>query len=228
MSEQLRERVMDILTEMERAVLNGTWLSKSRGEWAEDIVALLATPEHFQPCVVCGKPVDTREIEDGGAPHGASLADGRLWACSREHWERAARMLDATPERGGPVCVKCGRPKWQGGLCPMSSATAAEHVYGTQVEPAPDAGDADATPHHVSGSVTRIIEGHGATLADAIKDWQSKAGGGYPLWAWEGDDDDDGREIIAGCEDCGLPIFEGENFGRDGQGIYWHIGCGDD
>lgn len=34
-------------------------------------------------CTICGSAVDTREIEDGGAPDGCELASGK-WACSRE------------------------------------------------------------------------------------------------------------------------------------------------
>lgn len=45
------------------------------------------------PCCVCGKPVDTRDTEDGGDEHGSELSDGR-WACSHECWDKAAGPLD--------------------------------------------------------------------------------------------------------------------------------------
>lgn len=43
--------------------------------------------EHSADCCVCGAPVDTREVEDGGNPEGAELSDGR-WVCSPECWDK--------------------------------------------------------------------------------------------------------------------------------------------
>lgn len=39
-------------------------------------------------CTICGSAVDTREIEDGGAPDGCELASGK-WVCSRECYLQA-------------------------------------------------------------------------------------------------------------------------------------------
>ncbi len=36
-------------------------------------------------CVQCNKPVDTREVEDGGSEDGCELYGGG-WVCSRECW----------------------------------------------------------------------------------------------------------------------------------------------
>jgi len=45
--------------------------------------------------------------------------------------------LAGSGEREAKICVNCGRPEWQGGICPMSSGTAASHVYGYRLASAP-------------------------------------------------------------------------------------------
>lgn len=74
---------------------------------------------------------------------------------------------------------------------------------------------------HVAGQVTRDITGHGDTPLDAIKDFHHK-GGTVPDWAWEGPDTDNGRGVVDLCENCGLPIYEGEHHLTDSDGISWH------
>jgi hypothetical protein len=32
----------------------------------------------------------------------------------------------------------------------------------------------------------------------------------------------DGDEIVGGCEGCEQPIFDGEKYHADFQGVYWH------
>lgn len=44
-------------------------------------------------CVICGNPVDTVEIEDGGSPDGCQLNDGR-WVCTRECYDAPSTAYD--------------------------------------------------------------------------------------------------------------------------------------
>ena len=72
--------------------------------------------------------IDMWEAVKNGAP------DPRA-ALARQGGEREARQR---------ICVKCGRPEWQGGICPMSSSTAAAHVYGyTLAASPPEASEED-------------------------------------------------------------------------------------
>lgn len=74
---------------------------------------------------------------------------------------------------------------------------------------------------HVAGQVTTDVTGHGETALDAIKDFH-RNGGFVPDWAWEGPDEDSGRRVVELCENCCLPIYEGEHHITDSDGISWH------
>lgn len=43
-------------------------------------------------CCMCGRIVDTREVEDGGDKFGAQSAGG-LWTCSFECWDESLNEL---------------------------------------------------------------------------------------------------------------------------------------
>jgi hypothetical protein len=68
------------------------------------------------------------------------------------------------------------------------------------------------------------VEAEGETLAEAVKAWRAKAGGGYPDEWYDSEKDVDGS-IIAGCEGCERPILEGERYGWGDDGCYTCPDC---
>ena len=66
------------------------------------------------------------------------------------------------------------------------------------------------------------MEATGATLDEAIKAWQEKAGGGMPD-SWE-DGVGDG-EIIGACEGCGRAILDEAPHHHDSEGGYFCTEC---
>jgi hypothetical protein len=37
----------------------------------------------------------------------------------------------------------------------------------------------------------------------------------------------DGRDVVSICENCDLPILEGDRYWHDRDGINWHVDCDD-
>lgn len=60
-------------------------VNEANAAWEKELVTV--------PCCVCGKPVDTKECDEGGDNDGSQLSDGR-WTCSHECWDKAAGPLN--------------------------------------------------------------------------------------------------------------------------------------
>lgn len=68
----------------------------------------------------------------------------------------------------------------------------------------------------VSGEIVRHVEAEGETIQEAVDRWKELAGSGYPTdWEDTSEDPEACGEIIGGCEACGRPILEGEQYADD-------------
>jgi hypothetical protein len=54
---------------------------------------------HIAECVMCGRPVDTREEAEGGDAQGAQLSTGD-WVCSAQCWYAAVEEKEGLDENG--------------------------------------------------------------------------------------------------------------------------------
>lgn len=47
----------------------------------------------YTKCSMCGVKVDTWEEEDGGAPEGAEISEGK-WVCSDDCWDESVEKTE--------------------------------------------------------------------------------------------------------------------------------------